>query len=880
MKKSVQEKTMKPLLIILCGLCLGLLAAGYFASGIMFAAPAEVPIAGPDIATPDQCVQLGGSIQAAIDAAPDDGLVALEKGYFSTTLFIAKSLTLSGGWSTDCSTHYSSTTDIAASGPGRVITIKPLSDGVHVRLEQLSITGGDASGLGGAAPLEAFSQAATTGVYGAAGTPPKSGPPVLSANWRETLRSVYQRGLFPGSAAEYAALLERVDRASDPNSWLNRQLSLPVFSLQPAPAGPIEPEVDCGGGIYLNNASLELADVLLGANVASKTGAGYGGALCAVNLAPAGVVLDNSQANDNIASLTGAGAGGAIYIEGANRGQVHLGKDVYLGWDIASLAGVGRGGALAVTKSPTVTLQGVIFERNLAGRPTITNLGDTQESLGGAVYLDHCPNAVISGGTIFRFNTAASGGEKGFGGGLAAVDSPGLQVLDETIFHENTANVSDGKTGISGFGGGLAVIDSPDTQLDQAIFEYNSAAFSGVGFGGGFYGLRANNTRLQNNTFRGNMTVSFSGGNHFGGGADFISTDNITITKNTFYGNAVGVINPDLVEGMGPSGGGLSVDSTKNVLVEGNTFEANTGMVSGIGMGAALSVVGMNDHIVIRSNDFIRNISVRAPSEMFQTFGTGAGVLIEGANDVSIQHNLFLDNAGNASGKTEESSAVITSSGTRDDILINTNISIDSNRILNSGLNLIAGEVFKTGGIFSFGTEYLTITNNILANNSLDGILVNYAAVAHSQYAYATIVNNTLVNNQEFGIGLDQWPKDNLTVSNNILVGHNTAIVANNETISVTVDHNLFYSNTNNLEGMIENVAPVYGNPQFVNPSNGDYHLWFYSPAIDAGRGVSPAPPLDFDGITRPFGPAVDIGAFEWHQFLFKLPVILLNWLP
>jgi hypothetical protein len=331
---------------------------------------------------------------------------------------------------------------------------------------------------------------------------------------------------------------------------------------------------------------------------------------------------------------------------------------------------------------------------------------------------------------------------------------------------------------------------------------------------------------------------------------------------------------------MGPSGGGLSMDSMHAVLVQDNTFEANTGMFGGVGMGAALSVVGENEHIAILHNTFTRNVSLRTGSESIPSYGSGAGVLIEGASDLRIQRNLFQDNAGNASGKVEETSAVITSAGTNEAILINQNILIDSNRILNSGLNLAAGQVFKTGAILSFGTEYLTITNNILANNSMDGIYVKYNSIPGAQFGHASIVNNTLVNNQDYGIGLVDWPKEQLVVSNNILAGHTTALIDNNETFSVTVDHNLFYSNTNNLEGMIENLSPVYGNPRFVSPSTGDYHLWFYSPAIDAGVGIPPAPPLDFDGVTRPFGPAVDIGAFEWHQFLLKLPLILLSWLP
>ena len=53
--------------------------------------------------------------------------------------------------------------------------------------------------------------------------------------------------------------------------------------------------------------------------------------------------------------------------------------------------------------------------------------------------------------------------------------------------------------------------------------------------------------------------------------------------------------------------------------------------------------------------------------------------------------------------------------------------------------------------------------------------------------------------------------------------------------------------------------------PLFVNPATGDYHLGPGSPALDTGdpSGVPPAPPVDYDGQTRPLGNGVDIGADE-----------------
>ena len=49
----------------------------------------------------------------------------------------------------------------------------------------------------------------------------------------------------------------------------------------------------------------------------------------------------------------------------------------------------------------------------------------------------------------------------------------------------------------------------------------------------------------------------------------------------------------------------------------------------------------------------------------------------------------------------------------------------------------------------------------------------------------------------------------------------------------------------------------------FVNAANRDFHLQTGSPAINAGYDTSSVAARDFDGISRPQGSAVDIGAFE-----------------
>ena len=59
----------------------------------------------------------------------------------------------------------------------------------------------------------------------------------------------------------------------------------------------------------------------------------------------------------------------------------------------------------------------------------------------------------------------------------------------------------------------------------------------------------------------------------------------------------------------------------------------------------------------------------------------------------------------------------------------------------------------------------------------------------------------------------------------------------------------------------------IAADPLFFAPALDDFSLLPVSPAIDAGdpAGVPPAPLFDIDGAQRPYGPQVDIGAYEWH---------------
>lgn len=117
-----------------------------------------------------------------------------------------------------------------------------------------------------------------------------------------------------------------------------------------------------------------------------------------------------------------------------------------------------------------------------------------------------------------------------------------------------------------------------------------------------------------------------------------------------------------------------------------------------------------------------------------------------------------------------------------------------------------------------------------------------------------------------------------LTIKNSIFSARGTnSFVYIAPGVSLTLSHNLFYMPSGDTllqhgesiytQRNIGNIGDgnIYGDPMFVNPSfggDGDYHLRTGSPAIDAGTS-SGAPSIDLDGVSRPQGNGIDIGAYE-----------------
>ncbi len=149
-------------------------------------------------------------------------------------------------------------------------------------------------------------------------------------------------------------------------------------------------------------------------------------------------------------------------------------------------------------------------------------------------------------------------------------------------------------------------------------------------------------------------------------------------------------------------------------------------------------------------------------------------------------------------------------------------------------------------GCFDGFFEGWVVENNVVVVDHWHGI--SLYGVRQSR-----IVNNTVIDVNDVSPG-PPWikvaPHKDGTPSEDVVVRNNLSTDYQLEGTNVTEDHNT----------TLQDLATY-----FVDPAKLDLHLLPGSPAVDAGS-ADLAPSTDLEGIPRPQGAGVDLGAYEWHE--------------
>ncbi len=512
------------------------------------------------------------------------------------------------------------------------------------------------------------------------------------------------------------------------------------------------------------------------------------------------------------------------------------------------------GGAIAVSK---LLSAGLILSN--------TFQGNTAAELGGAIYVNGVTNTLTITGNQILSNTASRGAGIGSTG-------PSTFLISNNEIGYNKIN------GAGASGGGIHLDGGAGGTINTNIVHHNEAP---TGFGGGIDVDLGGATIFNNNQIYNNIVPTNTGG----GGVRVTGVASTQFVGNLIYNH---------------TGNGLFVANTASAIISANQILTNSARTDGGGV----RIVGVGAFTFMSNTVSNNSVSYLFAPSTPRGFAGGLDVI---SSTGMIQYNTFTGNksgdydGAGAIGITERSTVTVRNNtfnsnraefGSAVAVLNPTGGSthIDSNTMTGNRQNAPGGLEDGVIEIRGAATHPVTITNNVLADNSL--ITFTQAAVpatgtgircGEGTSSPLLIINNTFYKNGDRALniaGTDEGLPCSAIVSfvNNVVADHATAGIkkATGSTVVLSTTYNVFSTSTDAL-GSVGATGNITANPQFSSTATSDFRLKITSPAIDAGTNTN-APAKDILGVTRPFGAKVDAGAYEFtaqisQTIVLSLPV-------
>lgn len=283
--------------------------------------------------------------------------------------------------------------------------------------------------------------------------------------------------------------------------------------------------------------------------------------------------------------------------------------------------------------------------------------------------------------------------------------------------------------------------------------------------------------------------------------------------KHGIYGYLANNINLDHMEVGSSSDGGIVLISGSNVTVT-NSDVHNTNDKGTSANNEAISINNVNGFEVAGNN-----VHDCGEEGIDAKYGATNGTIHDNVANNNRGPNIYLDAANH--------------------VKVYNNVASNATNNTKAGI-MIAVESYATVKTL----DNIDIFNNQLINNQGSGLVV-WKEKSSYTISNVRILNNVMYGNSKNAIAFTSTGFTGTNViRNNIMTGNVGAAVSGTST-GFTMDHNL-----------------TSGDPLYVSPTTGDFHLQTGSPAIDTGNATL-APAFDFANAARPQGAGYDMGVYE-----------------
>jgi len=339
------------------------------------------------------------------------------------------------------------------------------------------------------------------------------------------------------------------------------------------------------------------------------------------------------------------------------------------------------------------------------------------------------------------------------------------------------------------------------------------------------------------------------------GGGIFVLYAHPIIVSDVITDNVATIATAGYPTGTRGYGGGICLREADRAVISGSVIISNAGSLADGGQGGGIHLHDCEDVLVV-SNQVLSNAGTTRPA----AYAWGGGLSVSGGSG-RVEGNWIQGNRTNGDGTTYGAgihqwygttafshNRVVGNHGDHAVYLGHSGARFDSNQVIGNetivGIQLIyggPGDLLVSNNVVAGSTDPLRAYGNVgnvltatLVHNTLVGTGAGKGIYVQNQYVRLA-VTNTLVASNAFGI-YDAAPGGSV----------------------VSVTHTLFWGNGADGE---RGTRPVDGDPAFVAPGSGDFHVGIRSAAIDAGVWTGIA--TDLDGQPRLVGDRPDIGADE-----------------